>query len=89
MTVTEHGKQRQHAGQMAIRCLESGSHYVVRAGHELVDAIVAAVDVDRSDDVNRLVSALGFLGLDEAFVDEIRLNGVSSVCNGECWMEAA
>lgn len=89
MADTEQSKQRQQPGRMAIRCLESGSPYVVRAGHELVDAIAAAVDVDRAEDVNRLVTALGFLGLEEAFVDEIRLNGVSSVCNGECWMEAA
>jgi len=51
---------------------------------ELVDAIVAAVDLDRSDEVIRLTSALGCLGLDEAFADELRLSGVPSATWGLC-----
>ncbi len=56
---------------------------------ELVDAIVAAVDVDRTDEVNRVRAALQHLGLDQAFADEVRLSGLPSHCNGECWAEVA
>jgi hypothetical protein len=48
------------------------------AGQELVDAIVAAVDVDRSFEVDRLRLALESFDLDESFADELRLSGVSS-----------
>ena len=48
------------------------------AGQELVDAIVAAVDVDRSFEVDRLRLALESFNLDEPFTDELRLSGISS-----------
>lgn len=46
---------------------------------DLVDAIVCAVDLGRSHEVERVRGALVPLGLDRVFVDELRLNGTWSV----------
>lgn len=51
---------------------------------ELVDAIVAAVDVDRADEVRRTRVALECLGLAGAFNDELRLAGVPSASWQRC-----
>jgi len=56
---------------------------------ELIDAIAAAVDIDRPEEVERVRWALDFWGLGDAFSDEVRLSGVPSRCDGECWSEVA
>ena len=56
---------------------------------ELVDAIVGAIDTNRSEEVERLQGALEPFGLGDAFTDEVRLSGVPSRCDGECWGEVA
>jgi hypothetical protein len=45
---------------------------------ELVDAIVAAIDLDRSTEVDRVQIALGPFGLADMFSEELRLSGVPS-----------
>lgn len=72
---------------MSVRVLESSSARVVDAGQELVDSVVAAIDANRSEEVEQVRRALEPFGLAEAFTDELRLSGVGSVCNGECWGE--
>ena len=49
----------------------------------LVDAIVEAVDIGRYTSVERVRHALEPFGLVEAFDAELRLNGVTSVCDVE------
>ncbi|MGB5756846.1 MAG: hypothetical protein WBM50_08030 [Acidimicrobiales bacterium] len=51
---------------------------------ELVDAIVAAVDLDRADEINRVGAALDQLGLADSFADELRLSGVPSTTWQRC-----
>jgi hypothetical protein len=72
---------RRHVSQCATRAAE--------AGQELVDAIVGAIDANRTDEVRRVQDSLEPFGLDDAFIDEIRLSGVPSRCDGECWAEVA
>ena len=72
---------------MSMRVLESGSAHMVDAGQDLVDSIVAAVDGLRTDEVEQVRRALEPFGLDDAFMSELRLSGVSSVCNGDCWSD--
>ena len=49
-----------------------------RAASELVDAIVEAVDIGRTAEVERLRVALGSVGLADAFDAELRLSGLVS-----------
>ena len=51
---------------------------------ELVDALVAAVDLDRSWEVDRVTIALEPFGGSRLFVDEIRLNGSASAVDCVC-----
>jgi len=51
---------------------------------ELVDAIAAAVDLDRTDEIRRVDAALDHLGLSEWFNDELRLSGVPSTTWQRC-----
>jgi hypothetical protein len=55
---------------------------------DLVDAIVAAVDIDRSDEVTQLRQALDPFGAVYLSDAELRLNGTASnehwCCFGEC-----
>jgi hypothetical protein len=51
---------------------------------ELVDAIVAAVDLDRAEEVRRVSAALDHLGLVDSFNDELRLSGVPSTTWQRC-----
>jgi len=55
---------------------------------DLVDAIVAAVDIDRTDEVTQLRQALDPFGAVYLFDAELRLNGTNSndhwCCFGEC-----
>jgi DNA-binding GntR family transcriptional regulator len=59
---------------------------------ELVDALVAAIDSDRTEEVNRVRSALEPFGATRLFDAELRLNGTPTTehvcCFGEC-VEAA
>ena len=59
----------------------------VQASQEIVDSIVGAVDLNRSAEIERVRLALEAIGLDLAFQSELRLTGVPSVCDGECWAE--
>ena len=70
--------------------IELSQHHLIdeQAALDLVDAIVSAVDLNRSPEVDRIRAALEALGLDGIFQAELRLSGVPSVCNGECWTEA-
>ncbi len=70
---------------MSVRVLESGCAHMVDAGQDLVDSIVSAVDTSRHFEVEQVHRALEALGLEGVFRDELRLLGVGSVCNGECW----
>lgn len=72
---------------MTVRCQRSAPRHAAVAGQELVDAIAAAVDVNRYEEVRQVTDALEFFGLDEDLADELRLSGVPSVCTGECWTE--
>ena len=49
------------------------------AAQEVVDALAAAIDIDRGAEVRRVQRALEPFGLDEAFSEELRLSGVPSV----------
>ncbi len=64
------------------------SRLVDQALVDLVDAVVAAVDIDRCDEINRLREALEPFGGAWLFDDELRLNGRSTeshwCCLGEC-----
>jgi len=51
---------------------------------DLVDAVVAALDSDRSAEVERVRSAFEPFGLDEAFVIELRLSGIASLTWERC-----
>ncbi len=51
---------------------------------ELVDALVAAVDIDRTWEVDRVRMALEPFGAGGLFVDELRLNGAPSARSCEC-----
>ena len=57
---------------------------------ELVDALVAAVDIGRSWEIERLATALESFGASWLFADELRLNGTASpagcICDGEGWL---
>jgi hypothetical protein len=79
--MTAHSSTQRHASHCAARAAE--------AGQELVDAIVGAIDTDRTDEVRRVQDSLEPFGLDDAFADEIRLSGVPSRCDGECWTAVA
>lgn len=72
---------------MRVRLMETDSATVSEDGQELVDAVVAAIDITRAGEVTRVHDALDFLGLAEAFADELRLTGVPSRCDGTCWMD--
>ncbi len=56
----------------------------------LVDALVAAVDIGRSWELERLEAALAPFGAVELFSSELRLNGTASeeccVCSAEGWL---
>lgn len=60
---------------------------------ELVDAVAAAVDVDRFDEVHRVRAALAAFGGGVLFDAELRLTGQPSTehfcCLGECIADAA
>ena len=58
-------------------------------GQELIDSVAAAVDLGRTDEIQQLRQVLEAFGLGEAFNAELRLSGVESVCNGECWGQVA
>ena len=49
---------------------------------ELVDALVGAVDAARTDEIDRLRSALVPFGAVDRFDAELRLNGVTSTALG-------
>jgi hypothetical protein len=51
---------------------------------DLVDAIAAAVDTDRTDEVRRVSAALDRFGLADAFNDELRLSGLPSTTWQRC-----
>ena len=57
---------------------------------ELVDALVAAIDVGRAWEVERLSVALEPFGASGLFASELRLNGTPSpsgcICDGEGWL---
>ena len=58
---------------------------------DLVDALVAAIDTDRSWELERVTSALEPFGGSALFTEELRLNGVAScqrcdLCSGEGWL---
>ena len=65
--------------------LELTQAHDTELGQELTDAIVAAVDTSRYDEIDRLQAVLDTIGLAETFRDELRLAGVPTICNGECW----
>lgn len=69
---------------MTVHCYRT-SGWETQVGLELVDSIVGAVDLNRSDEIDRLRQSLAAVGLDEAFAVELRLSGVPTVCDGECW----
>ncbi|MEM9655861.1 MAG: hypothetical protein AAGA65_27495 [Actinomycetota bacterium] len=71
---------------VAIRLTPLDDTYVRQ---EIVDSIVGAVDLNRSAEIERVRLALETIGLDVAFQSELRLTGVPSVCDGECWFEPA
>ena len=58
-----------------------------RQAIELVDALAGAVDLQRSNEIERLRAALVPLGLDRRLTDEIRLTGTWSSCAGDCWAD--
>jgi hypothetical protein len=57
---------------------------------ELVDAVAAAVDTDRSWEVERVGAAFDALGVAHLFTSELRLNGSPSAatcpCHAEGWL---
>lgn len=56
---------------------------------ELIDAVVSAVDTDRSWEVERVAAALEPFGGGALFGDELRLNGTGSTecpCRAEGWL---
>ncbi|MEM9656629.1 MAG: hypothetical protein AAGA65_31430 [Actinomycetota bacterium] len=56
---------------------------------ELVDAVVSAVDTDRSWEIERVAAALEPFGGAALFGDELRLNGSGSAecpCRAEGWL---
>ena len=81
--------QSRGGQELRARLLESSSVFVVVAACELVDSVVAAIDTNRVEEVARVRSAFEFVRLDEAFRQELRLSGVPSRCDGECWAEVA
>jgi len=54
---------------------------------ELVDALVAAVDLDRGEEIDRLREALEPFSAVQLFNDELRLNGASSNESQPCGFE--
>jgi len=70
---------------MSLTVLTSQQEADTELDQELVDAVVAAVDTSRSDEIDRLQALFETIGLADAFRDELRLAGVPSICNGECW----
>ncbi len=54
---------------------------------DLVDSLVAAVDTDRNEEVERLREALEPFGAAGLFGDELRLNGAPSTECGSCVCE--
>jgi hypothetical protein len=60
----------------------------VQIGQEIVDSIVGAVDLNRTAEIERPRLALEAIGLDALFQSELRLTGVPSICDGECWVDA-
>lgn len=73
---------------MSTRHLEPSSHRADDTAQELVDSIVAAVDLGRATEIEHVRRALEPLGLSEAFTSELRLSGVESVCHGDCLTHA-
>jgi hypothetical protein len=58
---------------------------------DLVDAVVAAVDTDRTWELERVAEALAPFGGTALFTEELRLNGLAScqtcgLCDGEGWL---
>ena len=78
MTGNERSTTTTRTGPTAVDLTGSGP------GVELVDAIVSAVDLDRSDAITRVQAALQYLELDRAFADELRLSGVPSITWQRC-----
>jgi hypothetical protein len=71
---------------MKSRVDKTRSDQALEATQELVDAVAAAVDQNRTDEVARVREALEAFGLGQAFADELRLIGWASD-NPEvvCW----
>ena len=69
--------------------IEKATTNIDRDLTELVDAIVAAVDIDRSWEIDRLQEALEPFGAAGMFAAELRLSGTGSVgelCCCEEWL---
>lgn len=70
--------------------LDNGNRCTDSALVELIDALVEAVDLNRSWEVDRLRNALEPFGACVLFDSELRLRGTASpvegcICGGEVW----
>jgi hypothetical protein len=84
----ESGSQDNHGGS-TMTTITSGRSAGDKDLVDLVDAIVAAIDLARTWEVEQVRTVLAGLGAERAFTEELRLNGRWSECHGDCWAEVA